>query len=123
MANLQWPELDTDGVTISVLDAGGNPAPLPDPTTVTTAFSSSDPTVITVAADPTTPYAATATSTGKIGTGVTLSCTLSFNSGAPSLTGMSEGIDVPAGAPASVSVNLGTPTAPPPVTPAAKKKP
>jgi hypothetical protein len=114
MANLQFPELDTDGLTISVKDAGGNPAPLPDPTTVTTTFTSSDPTVLTVAPVAGNPFAATATSTGKIGTGVTIGATLSFNSGAPSLSGVSPPVDVPAGPPASIAVAFGTPTPPAP---------
>jgi hypothetical protein len=122
MANLQFPELGQGGLTITLKDAGGNPAPLPDKTTVTTSYSSSDPTVLTVTADPTNPFAATAKSTGKIGTGVMLSCTLSFNSGAASITGVSQPIDVPAGPPTEVDVSLGTPSAPPPA-PQAKRKP
>lgn len=112
MPNLNWPDLDVDGIAIGVKDAAGNAAALPDPTTVTTTFTSSDPTVITVAADPTNPFAATGKSTGKPGTNVTISCKLSFNSGAPSITGVSQGIDVPAGPITEVDVILGTPTAP-----------
>ena len=114
MANLQFPELDVDGVTIDVRDAGGNPAPLPDPSTVTTSFTSSDPTVLTVAPAAGNPYAATVTSTGKVGTGVTIGATINFNSGAPSISGVSQPIDVPAGPPASVDVVLGTPAPPAP---------
>jgi hypothetical protein len=120
MPNLSFPELGTDGLTIDVKDAGGNPAPLPDPATVTTAYTSSDPTVLTVAGSAIDPYAATVTSTGKVGTGVTIGATLAFKSGAPSISGTSQPIDVPAGPPASIDVNLGTPTPP---TPRAKKKP
>ena len=112
--NLQFPELDVDGLTISLLDAAGWPAPMPDPTTVTTSYVSSDPSVLTVAGVAGNPYSANVTSTGKIGTGVVIGATLNFNSGAPSLKGTSPAIDVPAGAPASVSVTLGTPTAPTP---------
>ncbi len=114
MANLQWPALDTDGITITVKDQFGNPAPLPDPTTVTTAYSCSDPTVVGVTPDPTTPYAAVGKSTGKAGTDLTISCVLSFNSGAPSVTGTSAKFDVPAGVISEVDVNLGTPNPPVP---------
>mgnify|MGYP001574533619 CR=1 FL=1 len=107
--NLQWPELASDGITISLKDAGGNPAPLPDPTTVKTTYACSDPTVVAMTADPTTPFSATGKSTGKVGVGLTISCTLAFNSGAPSITGVSAPFDVPPGAPSSVDVNLGTP--------------
>ena len=106
MANLQFPELDVDGITIAVEDAGGNPAPLPDPSTVTTTYTSSDPTVLTVAPVAGNPYAATATSTGKVGTGVSIAATINFNGGAPSISGVSAPIDVPPGPAARVEVNL-----------------
>ncbi len=49
--------------------------------------------------------------------------TLSFNSGAPSITGTSQPFDVPPGPPTTMDVNLGVPQPPTPPAPQAKKKP
>ena len=126
MANLQFPEMATDGITIELDDAAGNPLPAsnyPDPATVTTVFTASDPSVIAITPDPASPYDATAASNTKAGANQTISCTLNFKSGAPSITGTSDPFDVPANQPVSMKVKLGPTPTPTPPLPQAKKRP
>jgi hypothetical protein len=110
--NKQWPELAQEGITIGMKDKGGNvidPASFPDPTTISMSYDCSDPSVVVMAQPPAaSPYATTGKSTGKAGTGLTISATLTFLSGgAAPITGVSAPFDVPAGAPAEVDVNIG----------------
>ncbi len=109
--NITFPQLASDGATLNLLDAGGNLVTTPlDPTKTTVAWTSSDPTVITVTVDPTNQQLATAKSTGKIGSNVTLTATFTNVDGSTPLPpAVSDGIDVPAGPPASATITLGVP--------------
>jgi len=107
--DLSFPQLASDGAQLSVFDAAGNVTTFNSSTT-TVAWSSSDPTVIAITVNPADQTQATAKSTGKAGTGITLTATFTnLDGSAPMPPAVSQGIDVPAGPAASASIVLGVP--------------
>lgn len=111
-AGLSFPELASDGAVLQALDVGGNVVPGGiDPTKTTVAWVTSDPTVITVTVpDPANTTKALLKSTGKTGTGVTVTATLTNVDGSASLPpAVSEPIDVPAGPATQAVIVLGVP--------------
>jgi hypothetical protein len=108
--DVPFPQLASDGASLQLFDAQGNVVTTPlDTTKTSVAWTSSDATVITV-----TPSAdgltATLKSTGKAGTGVTVTATFTNLDGSTPLPpAVSQGIDVPPGPPATATVALGVP--------------
>lgn len=108
-SDLQFPQLASDGATLTAFDAAGNPTTI-DPTKTSVAWSTSDSSVLTIAVSPTDQTQATVKSTGKIGTGITIMATFTNLDGStPMPPAVSVGIDVPAGAPVSATITLGIP--------------
>lgn len=110
--NITFPQLAAAGGLLVALDKGGNVVPGGiDPTKTTVAWASSDDAVITVSVpDPADTTKATLRSTGKVGTGITVTATLTNNDGSTPLPpAVSDGIDVPAGNPTNASIQIGVP--------------
>ncbi len=110
--NITFPQLAAAGASLALYDSGGNllPGPL-DLTKTSVAWISSDDTVILIHVhDPSRPDLAELHSTGKVGTGVTVTATFTnLDGSAPIPPAVSDGIDVPAGPPATASIVIGTP--------------
>lgn len=106
--NVTFPQLASDGATLNVYDASGNITTLPTGSKV--AWSSSDNTVITVTADDSSGKTATLKSTGKVGSGIVITATITDAGGGNVVPpAISDAIDVPAGPAMSASITLGVP--------------
>lgn len=104
-------DLQKTGATLALLDAAGNPVAKLDPATVSVTWGSSDPTILAVTVpDPANPLAASAASTGKLGS-ATITATLTFKTPQPplpaTLTATSPQINVTVSAPATADISLG----------------
>ncbi len=111
-APISFPQLAAAGALLVALDKGGNVVSGGiDPTKTTVAWTSSDDTVIFIHThDPADTTKAELHSTGKVGTGIVITATLTNLDGSPPLPpAVSDPIDVPAGPAVTAQIQIGVP--------------
>jgi hypothetical protein len=107
MANLILADDQQLPLSLVGTDDQGNPTG-PLPAGATAVWSTSDPAVLTVAPDPANPLAALVKTTGKLGTGVQVSVSVTLAGATAPIMGVLP-IDVVPSAMVSVAVQPGTP--------------